>query len=144
MAHESLNKLKACPYIWGEGRGINMCHMVHRRRPTWFFLPHWCIMCRRKGDRADHIFVQSLVILSLRRICFARRASWMFPGCCVLLSEQHKAFGGGKKAKVSVPLLWNIFGLSPCPQCCALEIFFFFLPKKKMTSLKTFITYSNL
>lgn len=41
-----------------------MCHMVHRRRPTWFFLPHWCIMCRRKGDRADHIFVQSLVILS--------------------------------------------------------------------------------
>lgn len=50
----------------------------------------------------------------------------------MLLSEQHKAFGGGKKAKVSVPLLWNIFGLSPCPQCCALEIIFFPSQKKKL------------
>lgn len=83
---------------------VNTCDLFHKRRPNCCLSPSWCIMCKMKGESADHLFVHCPVAQSLWYPLFREAGvSHVIPeGCHSLLSERLAAFGRGEKAR----LLW--------------------------------------
>ena len=97
-------KIKILGWLVAHGR-LNTCEMLQRRRPFCCFSPHWCVLCKRNGENANHIFLQCEVASSLWKQ-FYREAgvTWESPTQISALFVQNlDGFGKGKKAKV----LWG-------------------------------------
>jgi hypothetical protein len=97
-------KIKVLGWLVAHGR-LNTCDLLQRRRPKACFSPHWCVLCKKKGESGDHVFVQCEVVSQLwERLFLEAGLSWEIPdGICEFLSASRLGFGRGKKAKI----LWG-------------------------------------
>lgn len=93
-------------YAWSLALGkLNTGDVIQRRSPNVCLSPSWCVMCKRNGESADHLFLHCHNTVQLWiRLFQAVKISWMMPASSMsMLSELIHAFGKGEKARV----LWK-------------------------------------
>ena len=91
--------------------GLNVHEMLQRRKPYHALSPRWCVLCRKDGEYADHLFLHCQFSLNLwSKVLEEFSLQWVVPKHCTDLIELGYGFPFCKKSRS----LWNVVVMATC------------------------------